>query len=112
MAGMRFVPPTILYFGRKSSGARAGSHNCDGIGFAEFQPRRRLEDWPRDVEELADELGIERFAVIGNSGGAPYAVACGAKLPQRIARILILCGLGPLEQSDCLKNMLFSTRLA
>src|SRR5438067_1645721 len=72
-------------------GVRLIATDRPGHGLSDFKPRRRLEDWPTDVEELADKLGIEKFAVIGNSGGAPYAVACGAKLPPRITRILILC---------------------
>jgi pimeloyl-ACP methyl ester carboxylesterase len=40
-----------------------------GFGRSTYQRRRRLLDWPADVAALADELGIERFAVAGYSSG-------------------------------------------
>ena len=33
-----------------------------------------------DIAAIADELGFDRFAVVGGSGGAPHALACGALL--------------------------------
>jgi pimeloyl-ACP methyl ester carboxylesterase len=48
-----------------------------------------LLDWPDDVVEVADQLGIERFAALGFSGGAPFALACAYKIPHR----LTACGL-------------------
>jgi pimeloyl-ACP methyl ester carboxylesterase len=48
-----------------------------------------LLDWPDDVVEVADQMGIERFAVEGFSGGAPFALACAYQIPQR----LTACGL-------------------
>jgi pimeloyl-ACP methyl ester carboxylesterase len=36
------------------------------------------------VAALADELGVERFATWGISGGGPPALACAALLPDRV----------------------------
>ena len=47
-----------------------------GMGLSDFQPERRIADWPADVVALADTLELERFSVLGYSGGGPYAVAC------------------------------------
>ncbi|EJN58288.1 alpha/beta fold hydrolase [Halogranum rubrum] len=47
-----------------------------GFGLSTFQPTRRLLDWPTDVTAVADELGFERFGVVGLSGGGPHAAAC------------------------------------
>ena len=33
-----------------------------------------------DVSDIADALGLSRFAVMGHSGGGPHALACGALL--------------------------------
>ncbi len=49
-----------------------------GMGLSTFQKGRRLSDWPADVAALADALGIERFAVLGFSGGGAYTAACAA----------------------------------
>lgn len=57
-----------------------------GVGRSDVQPGRRLEDWPLDVAELADALGLERFAVAGYSAGGPYALACAALLGERVTR--------------------------
>jgi pimeloyl-ACP methyl ester carboxylesterase len=67
-----------------------------GFGLSEFNPRRTILGWPDDVVELADALGIERFAVVGVSGGGPYAAACALRIPQRLSAVSIVCGLGPL----------------
>jgi pimeloyl-ACP methyl ester carboxylesterase len=60
-----------------------------GIGGSDSRPGYQLLDWPDDVVEMADQLGIERFAVEGFSGGAPFALVCAYKIPHR----LITCGL-------------------
>ncbi|CAA9545040.1 MAG: Hydrolase, alpha/beta fold family [uncultured Thermomicrobiales bacterium] len=36
------------------------------------------------VSTIVDALGIERFAVMGHSGGGPHALACAALLPERV----------------------------
>jgi pimeloyl-ACP methyl ester carboxylesterase len=67
-----------------------------GIGLSEPLPGRRLLDWPRDVAELADLLGIGSFAVIGWSGGGPYALACGYALPERVSAVGLVSSPAPL----------------
>ena len=67
-----------------------------GIGLSTGAPGRRLLDWPGDVEQLADRLGIESFAVLGWSGGGPYALACGWSLPDRVDRIGLISAAAPL----------------
>jgi pimeloyl-ACP methyl ester carboxylesterase len=68
-----------------------------GCGLSDFKRNRKLLDWPDDVTELADELQIDRFAVLGVSGGGPYASACAYKIPERITTVGIVCGMGPSE---------------
>jgi pimeloyl-ACP methyl ester carboxylesterase len=47
------------------------------------------------VIALADGLNIERFAVLGYSGGGPYAVACAVKIAERLTTVGIGSGVGP-----------------
>ncbi|KAM3445481.1 hypothetical protein NHJ13734_000394 [Beauveria thailandica] len=55
-----------------------------GYGLSTPQrPRRSLLDWPRDVEAFAASQHLDRFAVLGLSGGGPFAVACAHALPPR-----------------------------
>jgi pimeloyl-ACP methyl ester carboxylesterase len=68
-----------------------------GLGLSTFQRWRRLLDWPGDVEQLADHLGLERFAMLGVSAGGPYALACAAAIPQRLTRVGLSSGAAPRE---------------
>ncbi len=69
-----------------------------GIGMSDFQANRRLRDWPDDVVQLADALGIDRFAVWGYSTGGPYAAVCAWKLAQRLTEAVIVSGVGPFAE--------------
>ena len=48
-----------------------------------------------DVKELTEHLGLERYGVLGISGGGPYALACARVLPaEKLKGVSIVCGLG------------------
>ena len=79
-------------------GVRIIAPDRPGMGLSDFQPGRRIGDWPADVTELADALSIERFAVLGYSGGGPYALACAQKIPQRLTAAGVAAGEGPADQ--------------
>jgi pimeloyl-ACP methyl ester carboxylesterase len=78
-------------------GVRLVSPDRPGIGRSTFQPGRRLTDWPADVARLADDLGVERFAVMGWSAGGPYAAVCAAKLGARVTAAALLSSSVPLD---------------
>jgi pimeloyl-ACP methyl ester carboxylesterase len=86
------LDPSIFEDAFAERGVRMISPDRPGYGRSSPQPGRRWEDWPPDVVALADELGVERFAVLGLSSGAPYAVACAALLPDRVAGAGIVAG--------------------
>ena len=65
-----------------------------GYGRTPFKPHA-LERWPTDVAQLADHLGVARFAIFGPSGGAPYALACAWKLPERVTAAAVFGAVGP-----------------
>lgn len=69
-----------------------------GLGRSEFQSGRRIGDWPADVVALADQLALARFAVLGYSGGCPYATACALKIPERLTRVGIVSGTAPFDE--------------
>jgi pimeloyl-ACP methyl ester carboxylesterase len=45
-----------------------------------------------DALELADQLGLDRFAVTGVSGGGPFALALGVVAPERVVSIAVHAG--------------------
>lgn len=75
------------------------------MGLSDFQPGRSFIDWPNDVVEAAATLGLERFAVLGISGGGPYAAACAWKLADRLTGAGIVSSLAPFDVPGAIANM-------
>src|SRR5580704_16172425 len=67
-----------------------------GYGHSAFQRVRRLADWASDISCLADHLHVDRFSVVGISGGGPHAAACARFLPDRVSGAGIVSGVGPM----------------
>jgi len=65
-----------------------------GYGFTDFH-KNALEYWPNDMVELANHLGIDKFAVFGPSGGGPFALVCAWKIPDRITSAGLFGSVGP-----------------
>ena len=76
-----------------------------GYGLSYFQPGRRILDFPEDIRQLADHLGILEFAVAGHSGGGPYVAACAYALPERVAVAAFISSAGPVEAPDATLGM-------
>jgi pimeloyl-ACP methyl ester carboxylesterase len=70
-----------------AAGVRLIVPDRPGTGGSDPLPGRTLADWPADVAALADALGIGSFAVVGVSGGGPYALACAALIPGRLTAV-------------------------
>ncbi len=77
-------------------GVRLIAVDRPGVGLSEPKPGRRLLDWPADVAALADELELDRFSIVGWSGGGPYALACALAMPERINSIALVSAPAPL----------------
>jgi pimeloyl-ACP methyl ester carboxylesterase len=65
-------------------GVRVVALDRPGIGLSTPRPGRTLLDWADDVAAVADALGIDRFAILGWSGGAAHALACAHRLGARV----------------------------
>lgn len=48
-----------------------------------------LEAWVRDLEEVVDALGLERFALLGISQGGAVAAAYAARHPERVSHLIL-----------------------
>jgi pimeloyl-ACP methyl ester carboxylesterase len=80
-----------------SQGARLITPDRPGYGHSTYNPARSYESWARDVEQLADHLGIDGFAVIGHSSGGPNAAACARFLGDRLVGCAVVSGVAPPE---------------
>ena len=67
-----------------------------GIRNSTLQPGRKLLDWPPLLEELADRMSIREFRVLGISGGAPYALAAGWAMPERVRAVAVVSSAPPI----------------
>jgi pimeloyl-ACP methyl ester carboxylesterase len=88
-----------------AAGVRRITVDRPGVGFSDPQPGRALTDWPNEVRVLADHLGLERLAVLGTSGGGPYAAAWCYALPDRIARASLVGTMGPPDRRGAFDGM-------
>lgn len=82
-----------------------------GIGKSDFQENRTILDIAKDIEEVADSLNLQKFSVIGHSGGGPYAMACASQLSNRIEKVLLLAATSPVNRKKATKDMMFTNKL-
>lgn len=80
-----------------------------GYGLTDFHPYA-LENWPADITELADHLGVDKFAVFGPSGGGPFTLACAWKIPDRLFAAGVFGSVGP-NVPEATKGVIQSVRL-
>jgi pimeloyl-ACP methyl ester carboxylesterase len=83
--------PSVLY----RLGVRLICYDRPGYGGSCRHLGRSVADAARDVEAIADALGLEQFCVVGRSGGGPHALACAAKLGSRVLSAAILVSIAP-----------------
>lgn len=83
--------PSVLY----RRGICLVSYDRPGYGESTAQPGRTVADAAGDVRTIADELEIDKFAVVGRSGGGPHALACAALLNGRVTSAAALVSVAP-----------------
>ena len=88
------------------AGARVVTYDRPGYGGSDRHPGRRVVDCVADVVAIADTLGIERFSVIGGSGGGRHALAVAARSPERVSRERCAVGLAPFFATALYKTIL------
>lgn len=94
-----------------SAGIRVVALDRPGYGLSDFEPGRTILSWPRDVEVAADLFGLGRFAVLGASGGGPYALACGYALRERVSRVGLISSIAPYEATGVTRGMRWQNRV-
>jgi pimeloyl-ACP methyl ester carboxylesterase len=88
-------PPAPLFPASERLGLRWVGYDRPGYGGSTPRPDRDVASAAGDVGRIADELGLDRFAVLGHSGGGPHALACGAMLSDRVLAAVSISGLAP-----------------
>ncbi len=88
-------PPAPLFAAAARNRIRWLSHDRPAYGGSMPNPGRNIASAAADVASIADALGIERFAVMGHSGGGAHALACSALLPDRVLAVVSIAGLAP-----------------
>jgi pimeloyl-ACP methyl ester carboxylesterase len=94
----------------RSLGVRVITPDRPGYGLSDMLAHRRLLDWPNDVVELADALGIRRFGITALSGGGVYALVCAAAIPERVTEVVVTGCPGPMDRPGAMAGMRFVTQ--
>ena len=86
-------------------GVRLITPDRPGYGLSDYQPERTLLDCPSDIEQLANMLGLGRFALFGVSAGGPYAAACAWRLGERLSSVAIVSGAAPFDRPGAMRGV-------
>jgi pimeloyl-ACP methyl ester carboxylesterase len=100
------TPVSGLYGGSYDETARAAglrwiSPDKPGYGGSDYQPKRSLTSWGDDLAALAGHLGLDRFALAGESGGGPFTLAAALRLAGRVSVAALIAGAGaPMDRAE------------
>jgi pimeloyl-ACP methyl ester carboxylesterase len=76
-------------------GLRYVGFSRPGYGSSTRREGRSVVDVVEDTVAVLDSIGAERCYVLGWSGGGPHALACAARLPQRVIATATIGGVAP-----------------
>lgn len=66
-----------------------------GMGLSTFNKKHTILNWSQDIIAFANHLKIDKFSIIGHSGGAPFVMACAYTIPERLSGAAIVSGIAP-----------------
>lgn len=73
------------------------SLDLPGHGLSPHRERYYFTDWVADVIDTADRLGWDRFSLLAHSMGAGVSPLVAGTFPERVERLILLEGLGPMH---------------
>ncbi|MGZ4786353.1 MAG: alpha/beta fold hydrolase [Acidimicrobiales bacterium] len=97
--GRRQVPPSARAAADEQD-VRIVALERPGVGQSSPHAYDSILDWAADVEECADQLGLDRFGIIGLSGGGPYVLACAYGLASRTVAGAVIGSVAPTRGED------------
>jgi len=92
--GSRMQVGTPLSDVATTLGLRLVAPDRPGYGDSTFVPYT-VVDYAAMLARFADSLGIDRFGVVGTSGGGRYAFSCAAALGDRVTRVALVGSTAP-----------------
>lgn len=102
---------SVLHEAARDQGLRVIAVDRPGIGRSGPMPGFTLLDWPAEVSLVADALGIEAYAVLGSSGGGPYALACGVVPDPRLVLVATASSVAPYDRPEATQGVSRSDRI-
>jgi pimeloyl-ACP methyl ester carboxylesterase len=81
----------------RERGIRLVSYARPGYGGSTPQPGRIIGSAGPDMAQVADTLGLDRFAAMGSSSGGSHALACAALLPDRVTGVVCFAAIAPFS---------------
>ena len=101
------IPPEPLLGLASDLGIRFVGADRPGYGGTTRDPDADVADVVPDVLAVVDAFGVDRFAVLGHSGGGPRVLACAALAPDRILAAVAISSPAPgdLEGFDRFAGM-------
>lgn len=97
------VPPTVHEVALQR-GFRVIAVERPGTGRSTNYRYRRIVEFGADVEALVDQMELDRFAVVGLSGGGPYTLSVARQMPERVVVATLLGGIGPVRGPDAVMS--------
>lgn len=83
-----------------AAGVRWIAPDKPGYGGSDYHRERTLLSWADDLAALAGQLGLDRFALAGESGGAPFTLAAACRLAGRVTVVALIAAAGPVSAAD------------
>jgi pimeloyl-ACP methyl ester carboxylesterase len=88
-----------------AAGVRIVAPARPGLDGSSSAAGRTTGDWADDVRALLDGLEIQRASVFGWSMGGQYALACAARLADRVMKAVVIAGAIPLTDDQALQDL-------
>ena len=84
----------------RAAGLRWISPDKPGYGGSDYQRKRSVSGWADDLTALAGHLGLDHFALAGESGGAPFTLTAAHQLADRVSVVALIASGGPIGPAE------------
>ncbi|MHA1200228.1 MAG: alpha/beta fold hydrolase, partial [Candidatus Heimdallarchaeaceae archaeon] len=88
-----------------SNNLRVVAPDRPGFGDSDFKPKYSLLDYNQDLIEIANQLNLSKFGVVGVSGGGPIVLAIAYEYSNRLLFAIDISGYAPVHKTELSKIM-------